>query len=100
MTPPDRQLPSVRALWAILWRAVLFFPLGVLIALLPFVILFAGTLLAVWALTFGVLGQWWHASACVAGLPLVVLAARWYIRRESRVVVPPPEPHGGGGYLL
>jgi len=75
-------LPSARALWAIFWRAVLFFPLGVVLVFVPFLFPFGIVYLGISAYLFWLREEWLLMFACLATLPVTFLLwrvfARWY----------------------
>jgi hypothetical protein len=97
MNRPKQEMPSGRALWTLLWRAVIFFPLGVLILALPVALLCAGTVLIAWSLNFSIMQEWWRAAACVAGLPVLIVVWRVYSRWSAPT---PSGEEGSGGYVV
>ena len=88
--------PSPKALWALLWRAVLFFPLGVFLSALPLVILMSGLMLTICTIGYALTHEWWTAAANLAGLPVVVVVWRFYVRWAT----PTPAPKNDHGGIL
>ena len=74
------KLPSVRALWAILWRSVVFFPVGIFLMTAPVIFPFSGILLVAWAYAFSLEERWLEVAGCIAVLPVVFILGRAWAR--------------------
>ncbi|MGV3533355.1 MAG: hypothetical protein ACO1QR_13395 [Chthoniobacteraceae bacterium] len=83
-----KELPSAQALWSILWRAVLFFPLGVVLLFVPFLCPFAVVYLLLSAYLFWLQAEWLLMIGCLAALPITIFLwrvfARWYFSAEDQ----------------
>ncbi len=91
-------LPSARALWAILWRAVVLMPvmafwMAVQMGMLP-----ASAVLLMNALLFAWCGSWTLATLNLAGSALLAAAVWQWFRRAAKS--PPSSSRNDGGYLL
>lgn len=94
------QLPSGRALWALLWRSIVFFPLAIVIYLLQMALVIAVLMpfcvLATWTIAFALMDRWWEATACAIGLIFLFLLGRAWCTRATAA----PAKPGDGGYVL
>jgi hypothetical protein len=73
---------AASGLWALLWRAAVFFPLS---CLFLFVLCAAIALLGclpIMAVLSACASDWWEATAFIAGCVPVVMFLRWWWRRE------------------
>lgn len=81
------KLPSLGALWSILWRAVLFFPLGILLMFVPFLAPFSVVYLVLSAYLFWQQADWLLMIGCLAALPVVFFLlrafSRWHFSPED-----------------
>jgi membrane protein implicated in regulation of membrane protease activity len=97
MAHPKQELPSIKALWALLWRGIVLFPVGVLILAIIFAAVAGILLLAIWAVTFGILHQWWQSAGCATAFFLLIYI--WY-RYSHRTKPASTQNDDRGGYLL
>jgi membrane protein implicated in regulation of membrane protease activity len=84
MAVPSKQNLSVKALWSLLWRSVVFLPLAIFKLAWMTVVAAIFFYLAIFMVAFALSQMWWQTGVCIIGFALYMMLWRRYARYSNK----------------